>query len=51
MQSLLEVICNKVYYDLKDPQKAAGYLEDCSDFKNNAKCVEWKEFEISFLGR
>ena len=30
MQSLLEVIWNKVEYDLKDSQKAACQLEECS---------------------
>ena len=31
MKSLLEVIWNKVEYALKDSQKTAGQLEECSD--------------------
>ena len=31
MQSVLEEMWNKVEYDLKDPRKMAGQLEECSD--------------------
>ena len=31
MQLLIEVICNKVEYALKDSQKAASQLKECFD--------------------
>ena len=31
MNSLPEIMWNKVEYDLKDSQKGAGQLEECSD--------------------
>ena len=33
MQSMIEVMLNKVDYDLKDSQKMEGLLEGCSDSK------------------
>ena len=51
MQQVLEGMWNKVEYDLKDSPKMAGQLEECYDFKRNSKCVEWKDFSISFWGR
>ena len=50
IQSLLEVIWNKVEYYLKDPQKAAGQLEDCSDSKLTQSVLNGRTFKYHFLG-
>ena len=50
MQSFPERMWNKVEYDLKDSQKAAGQLEDCP-YSKGMKCVlNGRTFEYHFEG-
>ena len=44
MQSLLEGMWNKVEYDLKDSQKAAGKLEECSYSKGMQSVLNGRNF-------
>ena len=50
MQSMIEVMLNKVDYDLKDSQKMEGLLEGCSDSKVMKSVLNGRTFKYHFGG-
>ena len=48
MQSLIYGMWNKAEYDLKDQQKLAGQLEECSDSKVMKSVLNRKTFNYHF---
>ena len=48
IQSLLEGMWNKVDYALKDSQKAASQLEECSDSKRMKSVLNGRTFKYHF---
>ena len=48
MHSLLEGVCNKVDYDLKDSLKAVGRLEECYDSKGIKIVLNGSTFKYNF---
>ena len=52
MQSLLEVMWNKVEYSLKDLRRVAGQVEECSDSKGMQSVLNGSTFKYHFwVGR
>ena len=50
MQSLPEVMWNKVEHTLKDSQKPVGQLEECSDSKVMQSLLNVRTFQYHFGG-
>ena len=50
LQSFLEVMRNKVEYDLKYSQKSTGQLEECSDSKVMQSVMNGRTFKYHFWG-
>ena len=50
IQLLIEGICDKVEYALKDSQKAAGVLEECYDSKVMQSVLNGRTFKYHFWG-
>ena len=50
MQSLHEVMCNAVAYDLTDSKKAAAQLENCYDSKGMQNVLNGSTFKYHLWG-
>ena len=50
MQSFIEGMCNKIEYALKDSQKLAVQLEECSDSKGMQSVLNGRAFKYN-VGR